>query len=206
MLNLLRQANKTPTVSAYHYVNGSFDYNAMPLAPLGCKVQMHKSTNRCKTWDPHSLSGWYLGMSLEHYRCHKIFCQKACSEQISDTVFFQHRFITQPTVTPEDQIVKAVGNVTSALQQRINARGQEEMEVLQRMNEILNNAKSKVVEKKRVTFKDPIPEPRVGRPGGNLQQSPRKILTPRVETALLTNHCPPWCTRDQQLNPNTLRR
>jgi hypothetical protein len=122
-LNLLRQANKTPTVSAYHYVNGPFDYNAMPLAPLGCKVQMHKITNRCKTRDPHSLSGWYLGTSLEHYRCHKIFCQKTCSEQISDTVFFQHWYIMQPVIMPEDQIVKAVGDLTSALRQRINARG-----------------------------------------------------------------------------------
>ncbi len=114
-LNLLQQANKTPTVSAYYYVNRPFDYNAMPLAPLGCKVQMHKSINRCKTSDPHSLSGWYLGTSLEHYHCHKIFCQKTHSERISDTVFFKHRYITQPTVTPEDQIVKAIGNLTSAL-------------------------------------------------------------------------------------------
>jgi hypothetical protein len=53
------------------------------------------------------------------------------------------------------------------------------------MNEILNNAKPKDVQKKRVTFKDPIPEPRVGRPGGDLQQSPRKILTPRAETAIV---------------------
>ena len=40
-LNLLRTARATPTMSAYHYVNGAFDYNRTPLAPLGCKVQMH---------------------------------------------------------------------------------------------------------------------------------------------------------------------
>jgi hypothetical protein len=59
----------------------------------------------------------------------QFFCQKTHSERIFNTVFFQHRYITQPTVMPEDQIVKAVGNLTSALQQRINARGWEEMEV-----------------------------------------------------------------------------
>ncbi len=91
----------------------------------------------------------YLGTSLEHYHCHKIFCKKTRSERISNTVFFQHQYITQPTVTPEDQIVKAVGNLTSALRQRINACGQEEMEVLQRMNEILNNAKPKDVDLQR---------------------------------------------------------
>ncbi len=121
-LNLLRQANKTPTMSAYQYVNGPFDYNATPLGPLGCKVQFHESTNRRKTWDPRALTGWYLGTSTEHYRCHVIFCKRMGAERISDTVFFQHRYITQPTVTPEDQIVKAVTDLASALKQRVNSQ------------------------------------------------------------------------------------
>ena len=75
-LNLLRQANKTPTMSAYQYVNGPFDYNVTPLGPLGCKVQFHESINRRRTWDPRALTGWYLGTSIEHYRCHIFFLQK----------------------------------------------------------------------------------------------------------------------------------
>jgi hypothetical protein len=47
-LNLLRQLNVTPTISEYQHVHGPFDYNKMPLAPLGCA---HKATNRCRTWD-----------------------------------------------------------------------------------------------------------------------------------------------------------
>eukprot|EP00804_Cyclotella_cryptica_P006027 CCRYP_000266-RA/>CCRYP_000266-RA protein AED:0.28 eAED:0.30 QI:0/0/0/1/1/1/3/0/662 len=38
-INLLRQSNATPTVSAYTHLNGPFDYNKMPLAPMGCRVQ-----------------------------------------------------------------------------------------------------------------------------------------------------------------------
>jgi len=66
-LNLLRQANVAPTVSAYAYVNGPFDFNRIPLAPLGCAVQIHESPGRRRTWDPRSLNGWYLGTSTEHY-------------------------------------------------------------------------------------------------------------------------------------------
>jgi hypothetical protein len=116
-LNLLRQSKKTPSIFAYQHVNGNFDYNKMLLAPLGCAVEMHKSTNRWKTWDPHSLSGWYLGTSTEHYRCHKIFCKKTRSKRISDSVFFQDQYITQPTITTDDQIIIAVGDLTSALRQ-----------------------------------------------------------------------------------------
>ena len=41
-LNLLRQSNATPMVSAYAHLSGPFDYNKMPLAPTGCEVQIHK--------------------------------------------------------------------------------------------------------------------------------------------------------------------
>ncbi len=75
-LNLLRQANKMPSVSVYEFVNGKFDYNKFPLAPLYCAVEMHESTNRQKTWDLHSLSGWYLGTSTEHTAATKLSARR----------------------------------------------------------------------------------------------------------------------------------
>eukprot|EP00804_Cyclotella_cryptica_P021690 CCRYP_018272-RA/>CCRYP_018272-RA protein AED:0.40 eAED:0.40 QI:0/-1/0/1/-1/0/1/0/288 len=44
-INLLRQSNATPTVSAYAHLNGPFDYNKMPLAPMGCSVQVHEKSD-----------------------------------------------------------------------------------------------------------------------------------------------------------------
>ncbi len=69
-LNLLRQSNAVPTVLAHQYVNGQFDYNAMPLAPLGCAVQMHEAPTKCGTWAENTTDGWYIQTSPEHYRCH----------------------------------------------------------------------------------------------------------------------------------------
>jgi hypothetical protein len=43
-LNLLRQANAVPTVSAWQYVHGNFDYNKMPLALMGCAVNLYQSS------------------------------------------------------------------------------------------------------------------------------------------------------------------
>jgi hypothetical protein len=43
------------------------------------------------------------------------FCQKTHSKRISNMVFFQHHYIIQSAVTPEDQIIKAVSNLKSAL-------------------------------------------------------------------------------------------
>ena len=75
-LNLLRQANAAPTVSAYQYVRGAFDYNKMPLAPMGCAVQIYESKERRGTWAEHTTDGWYLETSKEHYRCHKVHVKR----------------------------------------------------------------------------------------------------------------------------------
>jgi hypothetical protein len=44
-LNLLRQSNATPNVSAYAHLSGPFDYNRMPLAPMGCAAQIHEKSD-----------------------------------------------------------------------------------------------------------------------------------------------------------------
>ncbi len=101
-LNLLRQLNVAPTVLAYQYVHGNFDYNKIPLAPMGCAVQLYESINRRRTWADNLTYRWYLGTSNKHYRCHIIYIKKTRSERISDKVFFKHRYITQPTLTQAD--------------------------------------------------------------------------------------------------------
>jgi hypothetical protein len=45
-LNLLRQSNFAPTVLAYHHVHENFNCNKMPLAPMGCAVQLHNISER----------------------------------------------------------------------------------------------------------------------------------------------------------------
>jgi hypothetical protein len=45
-LNLLRQSNIAPTVSAYQYIHGAFAYNKMSMAPMGCAVQIHERSEK----------------------------------------------------------------------------------------------------------------------------------------------------------------
>ena len=67
-VNILHQANMTSKLSAYAYLNIPHDFNSMPMAPLGCAVQIHKNSNRRASWAPHSISGWYLVIPTEPYR------------------------------------------------------------------------------------------------------------------------------------------
>ncbi len=105
-----------PNISAYAYQHGTFDYNWMPIAPVGCSVQFHVKLSRQKTFGEHFGNGFYLKTSVEHYRMHVVFCKKTRAKRLADTVFFKHKYITQPTVMPADTIVNAFTKLRDAIQ------------------------------------------------------------------------------------------
>ncbi len=60
-LNMLQQFTIIPTVSAYTYLWGQYDYNTNPFAPLGCKVDPLIMPDARETWAAHTASGYYIG-------------------------------------------------------------------------------------------------------------------------------------------------
>ena len=115
-INLLQQSNATPTILAYAHLNGPFDYNKMHLVPMGCNVQVHEKSDTRGTWAFHSVDGWYLNTSPEHYHTHKCHIKHTNSDRFSDTVEFQHKRITNPTVTPADKIIRAISSCINTIQ------------------------------------------------------------------------------------------
>jgi hypothetical protein len=127
----------------------------MPLAPMGCAVQIYKSSERRGTWAEHTTDGWYLETSHEHYRCHKVHVKRTNSEIITDTVFFKHRYITQPSVTSADILTKAIDDLAAVLKQQRNTEGIKEMEALWKLDELLNRKAPETTN---------VPNPTVERP------------------------------------------
>jgi hypothetical protein len=115
-INLIQQSNATPNVSAYAHLSGPFDYKKMPLAPMGCEAQVHEKTDKRNTWAYHWVDGWYLFTSPEHYHTHNCHIKHTKSERLSDTVQFQHKRITNPTITHADKVMHALANCVKALQ------------------------------------------------------------------------------------------
>ena len=105
-LNLLRQSNATPTISAHAHLFGQFDYNRMPLAPMGCSAEVHVKPDNRKSWDYHTKSAWYLYTLTEHYRVHNLAIKSTKAKRLSDTVVFMHKRITQPPMTHGNLIAK----------------------------------------------------------------------------------------------------
>ncbi len=129
-LNLLRQSNATPTVSAYAHLCGPFDYNKMPLAPMGCAVQVHEKTDKWGTWVYHSVDGWYLSTSPKHYHTHRCHIQATKSERVSDTVNFSRKNITRPTITHADKVMNVIADCAKAIKDITSPNGAELMQQL----------------------------------------------------------------------------
>ncbi len=114
-LNMLRSARVAPNVSAYAYLWKQHDFNANPFAPLGCKVEAHIQPAVRETWAAHTASGYYIGNAWDHYRCHEIYITDTKHSRICETVFFKHKYLTMPSVTPADALIKAADNLVDTI-------------------------------------------------------------------------------------------
>jgi len=83
---------------------------------MGCEAQVHEKTNKRGTWAYHSVDGWYLFTSPEHYRTLYCHIKHTKSERLSDTVQFQHKRITNPTITHADKVMHELADCVKALQ------------------------------------------------------------------------------------------
>ena len=69
-----------------------------------------------RTWATHTKTGYYLGTSWEHYRCHEIWVKDKKTARIGQTVFFKHKYFTQHAMMDTDALIQSVDNLSSALQ------------------------------------------------------------------------------------------
>ena len=87
-LNLLRSSRINPNLLEYTYIFGIFNFNKTPLAPPGTKVVIHKKSKQRGLWAYHGVTGWYIGPSLDHYRCVKYHVLTPRADIDVDTVIF----------------------------------------------------------------------------------------------------------------------
>jgi hypothetical protein len=115
-INLLQQSNIAPKVSVYAHVHGQHDYMKCPLVPLRCSVMAYIKLKNQQTWDVYADTGFNIRMVMEHHQYFHIYIVKTRATKVSNTVFFKHRYITNPQVTSKTLIIAS--ELTSALKGR----------------------------------------------------------------------------------------
>ena len=114
-LNLLRTSRSNPKLSAHAYVFGNFDFQATPLAPLGTKVVAHLEPTIRSTYSSNGEEGWYVGPSLQHYRCVDIYFPKTRQVRHCNTVKYYPTVIPIPTSSLEDHLRQASSDIIHIL-------------------------------------------------------------------------------------------
>ena len=112
---MLRSSNVTPTTPSFAHLHGQHNYDVDPFAPLGAAVEMHVMPVSRPTWGEHTKYGFYIGTSLDHYRCRSIWLPESEGVRVAHTIFFKHRYLTQPTITDTDAILLASDNLYAAI-------------------------------------------------------------------------------------------
>ena len=134
-IDMLRQSNTTPNVSTYAHLSRPSSYNKMPLAPMCISVQVHEKTDKRGIWSYHTVNGWYLATSPEHYLTHRCHIKSTKNERFIDTIHFNHKNLTQPNITHYEKVVTAIADCAKAIKYLGSSNRSEEMSQLIQIKE-----------------------------------------------------------------------
>ena len=65
-------------------MESNFDFNKTPLTLPGTKFVVHENPNKMLIQYHNGVHGWYIGPSVEHYWCYKVYISNTKVEHISD--------------------------------------------------------------------------------------------------------------------------
>ena len=81
------------------------------MAPPGtCVILRYKSGNRT-LWGHHGTPGWYIGLSLDHYRCMQCYMPATETVRITDTIQYTPKAFDFPKTTTGDYLQKSTRDI-----------------------------------------------------------------------------------------------
>ncbi len=116
-LNMLRPSRKDPSMSAYEAIYGPYDWNWYPLAPPGCKAVIYEAPETRGSWASHGTDAWYLGPSLDHYRCNHYFVPDMRAYRISGSAELFPQHCQVPFLMWNENLQEVLGELRTSLQE-----------------------------------------------------------------------------------------
>ena len=113
--NYCVRQTSTKKLSAYAYLFGNYDCNRLPLAPLGCAVQVNIPPGCRTSWGVRARKGWYIGCAWDHYRLHTYVENVTKRDKMSGAIDFKQKSRTNPTMTDYDKNMRAIQDLEAKL-------------------------------------------------------------------------------------------
>ena len=115
-LNLLRSSRQYPKLSAYDCLNRTFNYLITPLSPLGTRIISHTTPSQRTNMAPHGIDGWYVGPSMDHYRCRKCYIPTTSRLWGILSIDWSPHTVPFPTVPSEEYLRQTADDMLIILQ------------------------------------------------------------------------------------------
>ena len=138
-LNIIRQSNINPAISAWDHFKYPFNFDTTLLAPLGSPIIIHNKPVTHRSWDFRDRKGFTIGPALEHYRCFQVVNVTTKSIIISDTIKLIHDYLTQPEVTSEDRIIHTVNFLSCAVKDASKTIHHEQLSEISNIRELFTH-------------------------------------------------------------------
>ena len=116
-LNLLRTSRVNSKLSAYAILEGQFEFDKTPLAPVGTKALVFLDPKKRASWNTHAVDAWYVGPAKKHYRNYRFYIPETRGYRIANTAKFFPTHCKRPSIEPGDSIRLAAQDLISALRQ-----------------------------------------------------------------------------------------
>ncbi len=131
-----------PAKPAYNILNGPYDWNRYPLAPLGCKVVVYEDSDTRGSWASRGVNAFYLGPAKDNYRCNNYYIPETWAYRISGSTELYPQHCQLPSMTPHqhfcaltDELPEHTAQVSS------NPKGRRLLKLLgTRINGLLHRA------------------------------------------------------------------
>ena len=119
-LNLLRPSRLIPKLSAYVQVFDAFNYQKTLLSPPGMKVLAHSLPINHRSFDPHSIKSFSVGVAMEYYHWFKIFIPSTGGVFIADTViWFPRSSLKLPIPYKDELLCSAIDYLRTTIQSSV---------------------------------------------------------------------------------------
>ncbi len=110
-LNLLRFSCCNLRVSAKQELYHPFDFNKMPLAPLGTNALVYNNPATRASWAPHATDGFYVGPANNHYHCLCFYIPSTWHLHFVDTWRIYPAHCQVPAASEQDKTLIVAANL-----------------------------------------------------------------------------------------------
>ena len=137
-LNMMRPCTTNPLLSAFEAMEGTYSFDATPMAPMGTEMLMHLKPIRRGTWDYHAVKCWYYAPALKHFRVVKGVLPSGAT-RLTDTWKFKHHALPTPSISATDRIVRATQQLATVIE-GANPSAPDELTAIENLRALISNS------------------------------------------------------------------